>query len=72
MIAARVAWLSPPQRAISSSVRPQPVHSPRPLSIVQTLMQGVRGVWSGEVMTPCGAIFSLSRADPYEGFIEKR
>ena len=44
MTAARSASLIAAQRAISSSVRPQPLHSPLAASIVQTLMQGV---WIG-------------------------
>jgi hypothetical protein len=38
---ARSASLIDPQRAISSSVRPQPVQSLLEESITQTLMQGV-------------------------------
>ena len=38
---ANLSWsLMPPQRAISSSVRQQPMHTPRTGSIWQTLMQG--------------------------------
>ena len=40
MIASLCASLMPPQRAISSSVRPQPEHRPLLASNVQTLMQG--------------------------------
>src|SRR5215469_3935178 len=40
MIACRSASLIEPQRAISSSVRPQPRQMPRAESISQTLMQG--------------------------------
>jgi len=41
MIACRSLSLIEPQRAISSSVRPQPVQRPLAESITQTLMQGV-------------------------------
>jgi hypothetical protein len=40
MIATRSASVIPPQRPISSSVRQQPMHTPRAGSIWQTLMQG--------------------------------
>ena len=40
MIRDRSASLIEPQRAISSSVRPQPEHSPVAGAITQTLMQG--------------------------------
>ena len=40
MIATLSGALMPLQRAISSSVRQQPMHTPRTGSIWQTLMQG--------------------------------
>ena len=47
MIATRSAWLIAPQRAISSSVRPQPAHRPVDWFITQTLMQGVSIIAAG-------------------------
>jgi hypothetical protein len=40
MIACRSASLIAPQRAISSSVRPQPMHTPSAAAIVQIFVQG--------------------------------
>ncbi len=44
MIEIRSLSCSEPQRAISSNVRPQPVQRPEPVSITQTLMQGVETI----------------------------
>lgn len=45
MISARSFSLIDPQRAISSSVRPQPEQSPVPASMVQIFTQGVESIF---------------------------